>query len=316
MQAEQSGLKKDLLEKKWTSVVRLKKQVMELEKLTKQLKEESVCERCEGMSGNLNAVFGKGAIGDGLPREPAKYTLHGHKAKVTKLAVHPFYNLCASASEDASIRLWDFELGEHERTLKSHSGLVTFLAFNSNGQQLASSSTDLSIKIWNLETFTVSKTLQGHEHEVSGLAFLPTGDFLLSASRDQTIRFWDIQSGFCLLTLSHGHSDWIRRIAVNHSGSLFASASKDESIVVWNCETVKQKGTQGRNARFDGGNGDEGIINVLSEHEHVIDCIAWAPLESARTIMTSNYVTMNSANPNEEDENEDADQQNEATGAQ
>lgn len=72
--------------------------------------------------------------------------------------------------------------------------------------------------------------------------------------------------------------------------------------MVWNCEQVKQKGTQGRNARFD--TNDEGIVNVLSEHEHVIDCIAWAPIDSARTIMTSTYVTL-TTNPNEDDENED-----------
>jgi len=117
--------------------------------------------------------------------------------------------------------------------------MVTFLAFNSNGKILASSATDMAIKLWNMETFTVAKTLQGHEHEVSGLAFVPDTDFLLSCSRDQSIRFWDTLSGYCLNTLTHGHSDWIRRISVHHSGKLFASASKDESIVIWNCDLVR-----------------------------------------------------------------------------
>ena len=110
--------------------------------------------------------------GDGLPREPAKYEMKGHRSKITKLVVHPHYNIVATASEDASIRLWDFEQGELERTLKSHAGMVTFLAFNSGGNVLASCATDLVIKLWNLETFTVMKTLQGHEHEVSGIAFI------------------------------------------------------------------------------------------------------------------------------------------------
>ena len=153
--------------------------------------------------------------------------------------MHPFYNIVASSSEDASIRLWDFEQGEHEHTLKSHAGMVTFLAFNSNGNVLASASTDLTIKLWNLETYKVTKTLQGHEHDVSGLSFIPSTDYLLSCSRDQSIRFWDTQSGYNLLTLTHGHSDWIRRIAVNHNAKLFASASKDESIVIWNCDMVR-----------------------------------------------------------------------------
>jgi platelet-activating factor acetylhydrolase IB subunit alpha len=95
----------------------------------------------------------KGLLGDGLPREPEKYTLQGHRGKITKLVLHPFYNIVASASEDASIRIWDYDSGEQEHTLKSHSGIVNFIAFNPNGKQLASCSTDLSIKLWNLETY-------------------------------------------------------------------------------------------------------------------------------------------------------------------
>ena len=234
-----SSMKTDLLEKKWTSVVRLKKQTIELEKQIKQLKDDLENSRFDGMA-QLSAFGGGKQIGDGLPREPAKYTLHGHKSKITKIIVHPFYNLVASASEDATIRLWDFEQGEAERTLKAHAGIVTFLAFNHSGNVLASSATDLTVKLWNLETFNVTKTLQGHEHEVSGLCFLPESDYLLSCSRDQSIKLWDTVSGYSLLTLNHGHSDWIRRISVHHSGKLFASASKDESIVIWNCDTVKK----------------------------------------------------------------------------
>lgn len=180
--------------------------------------------------------------------------------------------------------------------------MVTFLDFNSNGNILASCATDLVIKLWNMETFTVSKTLQGHEHEVSGLSFVPNSDFLLSCSRDQSIRFWDTMSGFCLLTLTHGHSDWIRRISVSHSGKLFASASKDESIVIWNCDQVRQKSTQGRSGHMEN---DDAIVQVLSDHEHVIDCIVWAPVESCRTIEGANYAMNFGGNEESKDGNEE-----------
>ena len=151
--ADDGGPKrKDLLEKKWTSIVKLTKQKMDLEKQIKTIREENVCERCEGTQ-VLDQVLGKSNIGDSLPREPVKYTLQGHRAKITKLTVHPIYSLVASASEDVSIRLWDYEQGEHERTLKGHSGIINFLAFNQNGSLLASCSSDLTIKVWNLETF-------------------------------------------------------------------------------------------------------------------------------------------------------------------
>lgn len=39
---------KDILENKWTAVVKMKRQVMELEKQNKQLRESAICERCGG----------------------------------------------------------------------------------------------------------------------------------------------------------------------------------------------------------------------------------------------------------------------------
>lgn len=156
---------------------------MELEKQVKQLKESASCERCEGL-GDLAAAVGGKPSGDGLPKEPEKYCLSGHRDKINKVVVHPFYNIAATASDDASIRIWDFDQGELERTLKSHTGIVNGLAFSPNGQVLASASTDLTVKLWNMQLYTVQKTLQGHEHEVSGVAYMPSGDFLLSCSRD------------------------------------------------------------------------------------------------------------------------------------
>lgn len=69
----------DILEKKWTSVVKMKKQVMDLEKQLKQYKEGSICERCGNGAGGLDGLAGlkQGGIGDGLPRTdvPAKFSL-------------------------------------------------------------------------------------------------------------------------------------------------------------------------------------------------------------------------------------------------
>lgn len=283
---------RDLLEKKWTSVVRLKKQVLDLEKQNKQLKESQICERCEGMgdlSSNKKSVFG-----EGLPREPERYSLQGHRSKVTKVALHPVFSMVASASDDASIRLWDTEQGEPERTLKSHTGIVQFIAFHPNGQLLASSSNDMTVKLWNLKTYTVQKTLQGHEHEVSGVCFLPSGDHLVSCSRDQTIKVWDTLSGYCLHTL-RGHQDWVRRVAVDTTGKLLASCSKDETIIVWDMNLVMQK------------KGQDSMLQVLHDHEHVIDVIKWALPDSNKEIEKSSY---NQPEGHAHEDNEDKDNEN------
>ena len=73
---------------------------------------------------------------DWVPRAPASYTLTGHRGEITKVAFHPTFNLLASASADATVKIWDWETGEFERTLKGHTRHVTDLDFDSKGNLL------------------------------------------------------------------------------------------------------------------------------------------------------------------------------------
>ena len=67
---------------------------------------------------------------------------------------------------------------------------------------------------------------------------------------------------------------------MNSGAQLFASASKDESIVVWNFDLVKQANA---NSNIDS------IVSVMQGHTNVIDCIAWAPFECAKTIQQADF---------------------------
>ncbi len=46
------------------------------------------------------------------------------------------FSVFVSASEDATIKLWDFETGDFERTLKGHTDSVQDVTFDSNGKML------------------------------------------------------------------------------------------------------------------------------------------------------------------------------------
>jgi platelet-activating factor acetylhydrolase IB subunit alpha len=46
----------------------------------------------------------------------------------------------ASASDDGTIKLWDYEQGTFERTLKGHTSNINSVAFDPTGKLLASSS--------------------------------------------------------------------------------------------------------------------------------------------------------------------------------
>lgn len=214
-----------LLEKKWTSVLRLSKKVMDLEaKLAEQEKE---------FIGGA-PTRDKRSPTEWIPRPPEKYGLQGHRAPITRVIFHPVYAVLASASEDATIKIWDYESGDFERTLKGHTDSVQDIAFDANGKLLASCSADMTIKLWDFTTYDCVKTLQGHDHNVSSVTFMPTGDFLVSCSRDKTIKMWEVVTGFCVRTYT-GHRDWVRMVRVNRDGTLIASCSKDHVSIVILC---------------------------------------------------------------------------------
>ncbi|KAK2181362.1 hypothetical protein NP493_401g00005, partial [Ridgeia piscesae] len=240
-----------LLEKKWTSVIRLQKKVMDLEaKLAETEREFN--------TGGPNRE--RRSPGEWIPRPPEKYSLVGHRSPVTRVIFHPSFAVMVSASEDATIKVWDYETGDYERTLKGHTDSVQDVAFDHTGKWLVSCSADLSIKLWDFQGFECVKTMHGHDHNVSSVSFMPSGDFIVSSSRDKTIKMWEVATGYCVKTFT-GHREWVRMVRVNQDGSLLASCSNDQTLRVWVVATKECKAE-------------------LREHEHVVECLAWAP-ESA-----------------------------------
>ena len=259
-----------LLEKKWTSVVRLQKKIMDLEAKNAALQQE--VDTATPLSSNR-----KVDPATWLPRAPARHTLQGHRLDVTSVAFHPVFSSLASGSEDATIRIWDWELGEHERTLKGHTKAVTDVDFGGprGGTLLASCSTDLTIKLWDpSDEYKNTRTLPGHDHSISSIRFIPSGaagaplsgNTLVSASRDKTLKIWDVTTGYCLKTLK-GHTDWVRAITPSIDGRWLLSAGNDQVPRLWDANTGEAK------------------ITFLG-HEHFLECVAFAPSTAYANLAT------------------------------
>ncbi|CAJ0918669.1 19262_t:CDS:2 [Entrophospora sp. SA101] len=194
-----------LLEKKWTSVIRLQKKIMDLENKITQMTEEL---NNAPLRKTNNAV-------DWVPRAPEKYSLTGHRNPITRITFHPVFSVLASASEDTTIKIWDYETGEFERTLKSHTKAVQDITFDPKGNHLVSCSADLTIKVWDLQNDYKSicisyryciKTYTGHLEWVRMVSPSEDGKWIITSSNDQTSRLWEVQSGDCKMDFrGHDH---------------------------------------------------------------------------------------------------------------
>ena len=256
---DQQEIKKQasILEKKWTSVVRLQRRVLDLESQVSSLTTE-----LENMPIGISSSSSSKKVDptSWLPRNPAKYSLSGHRQPITSVAFHSVFSVVASSSEDGSIKIWDWELGELERTLKGHTKTVLDLDFGGTGSDilLASCSSDLTIKLWDPQNeYSNIRTLTGHDHTISSVRFTPSGTHLLSASRDKCIRIWEVKTGYSVRTI-RGHSEWVKTVSPSWDAAYILSGSIDQSARITSFTT------------------GEGKLSFIG-HDHVIECAAFAP---------------------------------------
>ena len=74
---------------------------------------------------------------DWLPTvTPPKVVLTGHRANVNAVTFHPRYSVLVSASDDSTMKVWDWETGELERTLQGHTRRVSDCDYDSKGRFL------------------------------------------------------------------------------------------------------------------------------------------------------------------------------------
>ncbi|GFF57112.1 hypothetical protein IFM51744_09096 [Aspergillus udagawae] len=205
-----------------------------------------------------------------LPGLSSTRLLESHREAVTCIAFHPLFTSLASGSEDCTIKVWDWEFGELERTLKGHVRPVSGLDFG--GQKgntlLASCSSDLTIKLWDPnKDYANIQTLVGHDHSVSAVRFLtPTANRLVSASRDGTIRIWDVTTGFCVKVID-SEGVWIRDVSPSFDGKWLVAGGRDKAATIWEVASAESK------------------VSLVG-HKNYLECCAFAPPTSYKYLAT------------------------------
>ena len=205
-----------------------------------------------------------------LPRSPARHNLESHREAINCVAFHPIFSSIATGSDDYTIKIWDWELGELERTIKGHTRAVLDVDYGGprGGILLASCSSDLTIKLWDpADDYKNIRTLPGHDHSISAVRFIhsgaagapSSGNLLVSASGDQTLKIWDVTTGYCVKTL-RGHSEWVRDVFPSFDGRFLLSTGNDRTVRLWDISVSNP----------------ENKLTMMG-HENVIQCCAFAP---------------------------------------
>lgn len=176
--------------------------------------------------------------------------LRGHVKPVSQVRISPDGRFVASASADATLKIWDAVTGAHIDTLVGHMAGVNCLAWTPDSKTLASGSDDKAIRLWDRITGQPKKrsrrshqsggremsALRGHHNYIHCLAFSPKGNILASGSYDEAVFLWDVRAGRLMRSLP-AHSDPVSGIDFCRDGTLVVSCSTDGLIRVWDTST-------------------------------------------------------------------------------
>ncbi|GMH14266.1 hypothetical protein Nepgr_016107 [Nepenthes gracilis] len=165
-----------------------------------------------------------------------------HTDYIRCVVVHPTLPFVLSASDDHSVRLWDWANGwSCARTFEGHSHYVMQVAFNPKNQSIfASASLDGTVKTWNLNSPEPIATLDAHPKGVNCVNYFMSNDklCLLSGSDDHTTKVWDYESKSCVATLE-GHTNNVTTVNIHPEFPIIITGSEDETIRIWNTVSYK-----------------------------------------------------------------------------
>ena len=177
-----------------------------------------------------------------------------------------------SCSDDATVKVWDFERGALDKQLvgkdtdgsKSHGWDVKTAQWHPEKSLIASGSKDNVIKLWDPRMGREICLLHLHKNTVTTLRWHPKGQFFASGSRDQLIKLFDIRA-MREAGVFKGHKREVSSLAWHpvHT-ELFASGAQDGSLYYWS--TLKTSAPIGQSLGARGAGAHEGAIWTLAWH--------------------------------------------------
>ncbi|MGF1583552.1 MAG: HEAT repeat domain-containing protein [Gemmataceae bacterium] len=177
------------------------------------------------------------------------HQLRGHTKYVDSMAIDPTGKLLASASRDATVRLWDIRSGRSVAGLKGGNAAVYHVAVSADGKTVISADALLQLTFWDVANRKNIATVRaGFPNGIRSLAVSPAGKYLAACGFGGT-QLWDIDKRESVARLPD--KGYVNGLAFSDDGRyLVTTGGKKQTVRVWDVETrtvIKELRFNGRN---------------------------------------------------------------------
>ena len=213
--------------------------------------------------------------------------IKAHDGPVRDLAFAPTDSKFVTASDDNTMKIYDFASSAEQSILTDHQWDVKSVDWHPTKGLLVSGSKDHAVKLWDPRTGRCLSTLHGHKNTVAMTRFEPTNGVLLaSCARDPTARVFDLRMMRDVFLLK-GHDKEISSLVWHpiHS-SLLTTAGGDGAMLHYLLdEQNAPQDTAATMSPYDSQNPSEAPAQTLYPahkvpyaHEYAIWSMDWHPL--------------------------------------
>ncbi|KAL8701891.1 MAG: hypothetical protein Q9201_004677 [Fulgogasparrea decipioides] len=163
--------------------------------------------------------------------ETIMQAIQAHHDPIRGMAFSPNDTKFVTASDDATLKIFDFSGGVEESTLTGHNWDAKSVDWHPSKGLLVSGSKDHQVKLWDPRTGRCLTTLHGHKNTLTKTLFEPRrGQLLATCGRDQVARIFDLRMmrDICLL---RGHEKEVSTLTWHPSHTcLLSTGGNDGSI--------------------------------------------------------------------------------------
>ena len=159
----------------------------------------------------------------------------GHVDQIWGMAASPDGRWFASASHDATVKLWDASTQQLLRTFEGQDELAWCVAFSVDSKWIASGGN--TVLIWDAETGERLFEFFDHDKLITSIAFHSNGKWIGSCGVDGKIALREIPSGRLVCTLDTGKMP-LHSLDFSPDGKAMVAACGDHTIKVWQVEKL------------------------------------------------------------------------------
>jgi WD40 repeat protein len=152
-----------------------------------------------------------------------------HQGEVFSVCFSPNEEYIATVLADGTAWLWDFS-GNQVVEFKGHHSEVYSVSFSPNEKYVATASVDGTAQLWDLSGNQIVE-FKGHQEPVYSVCFSPDGDYLATTSADGSTRLWDLSG--TQISEFKGHQRRVYSVSFSPNGKYLATASADNTARLW-----------------------------------------------------------------------------------